>query len=185
MRRRGSLRRALAVAVAGSLLIVGCGRSSSPSGTGYPPIDGIPCETGERVAFHIHAHLAVYAHGRAQTVPYGIGIGRPWRVPQSSEGPFASGGSCFYWLHTHTKDGVIHIEAPQPRTFTLADFFAIWGQPLGPDQVGENRGPVTAYLDGERVAGDPGQIELREHALIQLDVGDATPPQPFVFPPGL
>ncbi len=37
-------------------------------------------------------------------------------------------GGCFYWLHTHTEDGIIHIESPVQRTFTLGHFFAIWGR---------------------------------------------------------
>ena len=43
-------------------------------------------------------------------------------------------GNCLYWLHTHQPDGIIHIEAPVERTFTLGNFFDIWRQPLGPDQ---------------------------------------------------
>jgi hypothetical protein len=163
----------------------GCSPSSSQPASSYPPIDDIPCETIERVAFHIHAHLAIYAQGQAQTVPYGIGIGQPWRIQSSSEGPFVVAGACFYWLHTHTEDGIIHIESPQQRTFTLGDFFAIWGEPLSSSQVGANHGPVIAYVNGEQVAGDPGQILLQAHALIQLDVADTTPPQPFRFPEGL
>lgn len=185
MRRRRRLTRPALVA-AGLLLIVGCGGGGSQAAaSAYPPVNGIPCETSERVALHIHAHLAIYADGQAQTVPYGIGIGQPWRVQQSSEGPFVAAGSCFYWLHTHTQDGVIHIEAPQQRTFTLGDFFGIWGQPLSSTQVGATQGEVTAYVDGERVTGDPGQIELRDHGVIQLNVADSTPPQPFDFPSGL
>jgi hypothetical protein len=46
-------------------------------------------------------------------------------------------------------------------------------------------GPVIAYVNGERSNGDPSQITLQAHQLIQLDVGDETPPQPFTFAPGL
>ena len=117
--------------------------------------------------------------------PYGIGIGKPWQVQQSTGGPFVGAGSCFYWLHTHTDDGIIHIESPVQRTFTLGDFFAIWGQPLSSSQAASATGPVIAYVNGELSSGDPSQITLRAHELIQLDVGDETPPQPFTFPPGL
>ena len=150
-----------------------------------PPINGILCDLGERLAFHIHAHVAIYANGQSLTVPYGIGIGKPWQVQQSTEGPFVVAGSCFYWLHTHTDDGITHIESPVQRTFTLGDFFAIWGQPLSSSQAASATGPVIAYVNGELSSGDPSQITLRAHELIQLDVGDETPPQPFTFPPGL
>src|SRR4051794_32395648 len=65
--------------------------AGSPTGgtsATYPTIDGIPCETTERVAFHIHAHLAIFFNGQPQTVPFGIGIGQPWQIQPSSEGPF-------------------------------------------------------------------------------------------------
>ena len=46
-------------------------------------------------------------------------------------------------------------------------------------------GPVIAYVNGERSSGDPSQSTLQAHQLIQRDVGDETPPQPFTFPLGL
>ncbi len=94
-------------------------------------------------------------------------------------------GSCFYWLHTHTEDGVIHIESPVQRTFTLADFFAIWGQPLSSSQVASAQGSVIAYVNDMRWSGDPNQIPLQAHLLIQFDVGPDVPPRPFTFPAGL
>lgn len=134
-------------------------------------VDGIRCDTSEQVLFHIHAHLAVYVNGSARGIPAGIGI--------------VSGGSCFYWLHSHSEDGVIHIESPVQRTFTLGDYFDIWGQPLGPQQVGPAQGTVIAYVDGKRVTGDPRRIALGAHTLIQLDVGQDVAPQPFTFAQGL
>jgi len=176
----------LAALLSGLLLIaVACGQGETQVGESYSTINGIPCDLGERLAFHIHAHVAMYANGQPLTVPYGIGIGKPWQVQQSTEGPFVVAGSCFYWLHTHTDDGITHIESPVQRTFTLGDFFAIWGQPLSSSQAASATGPVIAYVNGELSSGDPSQITLRAHELIQLDVGDETPPQPFTFPPGL
>ena len=32
---------------------------------------------------------------------------------------------CIYWLHTHTPDGMLHIEAPLDRSFTLGDLFTV------------------------------------------------------------
>jgi hypothetical protein len=74
-----------------------------------PEINGIPCDRGEQLVFHIHAHLAIYAAGQPLRIPYGIGIGTPWLIQQSSEGPFVASGTCFRWLHTYTDDGIIHI----------------------------------------------------------------------------
>ena len=63
------------------------------------------------------------------------------------------------------------MESPTRRQYTLGDFFAIWGQPLGKKQVGPATGTVTAYVNGVRYTGDPGDIVLTEHSDIQLDVG--------------
>ena len=41
---------------------------------------------------------------------------------------FVVGGSCFAWLHTHAADGVVHIESPTKRTYTLGNFFDVWGR---------------------------------------------------------
>ena len=133
-------------------------------------VDGIKCQTSEQVAYHIHAHLAIYASGDPQAVPAGIGI---------------PGGRCLYWLHTHDATGVIHVESPAQRAYTLGQFFDIWGQPLSTSQVGRASGQVTVFLNGKRFSGDPRSIKLTPHALIQLDVGKVVPPQPFTFPAGL
>ena len=148
------------------------------------PVDGIECQQMEQVLYHIHAHLAVYVNGDPRIIPAGIGI--VGAVPEStSSGPVVVSGTCFYWLHSHTQDGIIHIESPQPRTYTLGNYFDIWRQPLTGDQVGPAQGRVFAYLNGQRFTGDPRSIPLTAHARIQLDVGTNVAPQPFVFPSGL
>jgi hypothetical protein len=37
---------------------------------------------------------------------------------------------------THANDGIIHIESPVQRTYTLGQFFDVWQQPLSPTRVG-------------------------------------------------
>jgi len=96
------------------------------------------------------------------------------------------GGSCFYWLHTHAADGIIHIESPIERTYTLGDFFDIWGQRLGPARVGPVAGRVTAIYDGRLFGGNPRDIPLTRHAQIQLEVGaPLVSPSAIAFPQGL
>jgi hypothetical protein len=158
--------------------------SADGQATGQP-VDGIDCQQAEQVLFHIHAHLAVYIGSQPRTIPYGIGIVPPWTVGSSQEGPFVASGRCFYSLHAHTQDGIIHVESPVDRTYTLGNYFDIWRQPLGPGQVGPAKGVVTAYLNGAPYPGDPRAIPLTAHALIQLDVGTVVSPKPFTFPPGL
>jgi hypothetical protein len=134
-------------------------------------VDGIKCELAEKVAFHIHAHLAIFVSGKQKQVPYGIGIGPPLKGATAPAGPFVTQGSCFAWMHTHAGDGIIHMEAPKQITFTLGEFFDIWGQKLSATQVGPAHGKVTALVDGKVVAGDPRAIKLANHQLVQLDVG--------------
>jgi hypothetical protein len=149
-------------------------------------VDGITCDTQEQVAYHIHAHLAIFVSGVQRIVPEGIGIAPPRQEEQSSEGPFVVAGGCFYWLHSHTPDGVIHIESPDHRVYTLGQYFDEWRQPLSRTQVGPAQGQVTAFVDGRPYSGDPRVIALLPHRQIQLDVGaPVVPPQPFVFPNGL
>ncbi len=149
-------------------------------------VDGIRCQRSEQVLFHIHAHLAVFVDGSSRRIPYGIGIAPPRQVQQTANGAFVTGGSCFYWLHTHAADGIIHIESPVKRTYTLGEFFDIWHQPLGPDRVGPARGKVTAFVGGRRYTGNVRDIPLAAHAVIQLDVGrPVVAPRPVRFPSGL
>ena len=148
-------------------------------------MDGIHCDTNEQVLFHIHAHLTVVVNGSPRQIPAGIGI--PGAQAQNTpQGTFIGGGKCFYWLHTHAADGIVHIESPIHRTFTLGNFFNIWGQPLGPGQAGPARGHVTAIYNGKVYHGDPRDIPLTKHAQIQLQVG--TPlvtPESITWPSGL
>ena len=149
------------------------------------PVDGISCDTSEQLVFHIHAHLTVFVNGAARQVPAAVGI--PGAQAQNTPtGPFIATGTCFYWLHTHAADGIIHIESPVHRTFTLGDFFDIWGQPLSKTQVGPARGPVTAIYNGRVYLGNPRDIPLEKHAQIQLQVGKPlVAPVSITFPGGL
>jgi len=148
-------------------------------------VDGISCDRGEQVAYHIHAHLTVFVNGAARQVPAAIGIPGA-QAENTSTGSFIATGTCFYWLHTHASDGIIHIESPVQRTYTLGDFFDIWGQPLGPDQAGPARGPVTALYNGQVYRGNPRTIPLEKHAQIQLEVGKPLiSPASITFPNGL
>jgi hypothetical protein len=148
-------------------------------------VDGISCQTSEQTLFHIHAHLTIFVNGMPRQVPAAIGI--PGAQAQSTRsGPFIASGTCFYWLHTHAPDGIIHIESPVQRTYTLGDFFDEWGQPLGPGQVGPARGPVTALYNGQVYRGNPRAIPLTAHAQIQLEVGKPlVAPESITWPGGL
>jgi len=141
----------------------------STAATGQP-VGGVQCNSTEQLAYHVHTHLSVYVNGQLRPVPAGIGIVLPI-VQETANGQFDSASQCYYWLHVHAQDGVIHIEAPVGTTYTLGDFFDLWRQPLGPDQAGPATGPVTALVNGHIAPGDPRDIPLGSREDIQLDVG--------------
>ena len=160
----------------------------APAGTALrgAPIDGIPCQRTMSIQFHIHTHLDIFVNGAQKRLPAGAGI----VDPEASEQPGGvymdtsnfSTASCFYWLHVHADDGIIHLEAPHRVSFTLGQFFDVWGKTLSADQVGPERGPVVAFVNGKRWTDDPRSIPLVDHEDVQLDVGSPVVPfKPLKF----
>ena len=141
----------------------------------YPPVDGIYCDALEQTAYHIHAHLTIYINGKPVAIPQGIGI--------------ASDQSCFYWLHTHTSDGVVHIEFPNQGTPTLANFLDIWGQSFNSlgfqTELASSTG-WTIYVDGKQVTENFNQLVLQPHQVITIAYNspNITPDTSFNWPAG-
>jgi hypothetical protein len=136
---------------------------------GSLPIDGIHCDRMEGAAEHIHSYLALFDRGRPVAVPAQIGI--------------SQSGQCLYWLHTHTGEGFVHIESPVRRTFTLGEFFDIWGPDLTWTRAGALNAPrghrLTIWVDGKPWHGrDPRAIVLRDHEMIVIQNGPPFAPQP-------
>ncbi len=152
------------------------GPELAPASTTQPgTVDGIQCKPSEQLVYHIHSHLAVFDHGRIYALPGGIGIPGS-QNEQSRYGPVAVGGQCYFWLHTHTADGVIHVESPLRAILTLGDFFDVWRQPLSADRIGSLRGKVSAYVNGKPWHKSVRAIPLLPHADIQLEIGEPIPP---------
>jgi hypothetical protein len=122
------MKRGIIIAIVGIALIGGAllfvGRQSSV------PSDDVKSErTTREIAttcdpemgqiFHIHPILEIVINGEKIEVPANIGVEE----------------TCMTALHTHTPDGVIHVESPEKRDFTLADFFAVWEQPFSRDEI--------------------------------------------------
>ena len=132
------------------------------------PVNGITCDAGEGQRIHIHQHLVIYDRGKLVDIPAYIGI------PQAAR--------CIYWLHTHTPDGFIHVEAPVDRSFTLGDFFAVWGQPLDRSHaagaVVKKGEKMQVWVNGKLFTGDPSQVKLERHTDIVIQVGP-----PYAKPP--
>ena len=105
------------------------------------------CTTDMATKFHIHLNLKIFVKGEEHVIPASIGV--------------RSG--CMNPLHTHTPDGIIHIESPEARDFALGDFFAVWNKnfmEFGPSvQMTVNGGVVTELENYPMKDGD--KIELR------------------------
>jgi len=153
--------------------------ASASSTTKGATVDGVECAPIEQLAYHIHAHLQVYVNGQPRTLPAAIGLIGPI-YENTQYGRFYGAQKCYYWLHTHASDGVIHIESPTKRVYTLGNFFDEWRQALGPTQVASAKGKVTAYFNGKPWTQNPRTIPLLPHASIDLDVGKPTVPPKLI-----
>jgi hypothetical protein len=123
-------------------------------------ISGVECFRTEQLVHHIHSHLDVFVDGEERQIPGNVGR--------------LSSPSCLYWLHTHSTDGVVHIEAPQTREFTLGQFLDIWEQTSDSagffDTVADMN--ATAYVDGDQVEGNYRGVKLESLNQIALVYGE-------------
>lgn len=133
-------------------------------------VEGIECSPMEYATFHIHARLEIYANGEQIAVPSNVGV--------------FSG--CLYWLHTHSGDGLIHIEAPTKRDFTLGQFFDIWNKTYGDPLKGLDVSALNITVNGKQYAGDYRDLVFASHQNILMQFGEPYVEQEeYIFPPGL
>jgi len=155
--------------------VINANSTNSSSNAGPKVIDGIACQTSEGAVTHIHTALKMYVNGQQSPIPAGIGIN--------------NAPSCLYALHTHATNNIIHVEAPDQKTYTLGQFFDIWGQPLSRTQVANNNSDATngltfAYFDanGKLIpyTGDPRVLPLADHETVVVLYNSPTVhPTPF------
>ena len=130
---------------------------------------------GDVVRFAVH--LDVIVNGRRVTVPAGIGIDARRRLIAA--------------LYTSDTSGIIHVDSDcDCRVFTLGQFFDEWQVALAREYLGGLRAlrydPVAVYLNGSRVAGQPGSVMLTPHLAIAVTYrpGGVTIPASYAFPAG-
>lgn len=150
----------VALAIGGSALVYAALSQRNNASGSTAAVDGIPCEV-EQATYHEHAHLTIWQGGIAHTPPAGVGI-RPAH-------------NCFYWLHVHNNDGIVHIEAPHRIVPTLGTFFDIWQQPLSARRVWRytlrSGQRVRAYVNRQEYRGDLRAIKLLPHTDIAIEIG--------------
>ena len=122
---------------------------------------GLPPESP--VVMHEHSNLQIFVHGEAQPTPTDIGI------DTSDDPAYVSS------LHTHDETGTVHMESSVSRTFTVGEFFDVWGVRLSPSCMGaycndaDNR--LRAFVDGEEVSEDIRDVALNDQLVIVITYG--------------
>jgi hypothetical protein len=140
--------------------------SESPFGPHYAGLQqrraraGVSTMSAPTANIHIHPQLSVWVDGAPVEVPANIGID-----PRRPPGDMAS-------LHTHTPDGIIHDEGQ--GNGTLDQFFAVWGVPLSPSQLGPYRAGggkvVQMWVDGKPSRAF-GALKLQDKQRIVVSLG--------------
>ncbi len=89
--------------------------------------------------YHIHPELSIMVNGTEVFVPQNLGVD-------------ATGMTS---IHTHDEKGIIHVEAPVKKDFTLGDFFAVWNKDFSSskilDKAVDEKSEIVVTVNGERV----------------------------------
>jgi hypothetical protein len=139
---------------------------------------GLTMLSAEGTVEHIHSHLSVTVDGKAEKVPALLGIDEA----NAQISP----------LHTHDESGIVHVESPVKKTFTLGQVFTEWNVALAAGRIGSystaSGDTVTTFVDGKAFTGDPAGITLADHEDIDIVVTKAgetaTAPAAFTWPAG-
>lgn len=117
---------------------------------------GVPCLTPNMPLLqHIHPVVTIMVNGAREEIPANIGL-----------------AECERAVHTHDDDaaqGVIHVESQDRRSYTLGDFFAVWGRPV----MRENH-TLTVTADGAYVE-NPETLTFSDGQDIQMEYLEALP----------
>jgi hypothetical protein len=143
-------------------------RGRPPVGAGIGPARFVSAHARGRACPRARAsralvHLELFAHGHVVIVPAGIG------------------GACRDAVWSDDPTGLLRLAR---ANLTLADAFAVWGQPLSRSRLARWRAPVRAHVDGRPWRGDPRAIPLSDHAQIVLQAGGPllAPNADYAFP---
>jgi hypothetical protein len=82
---------------------------------------GLEALSAEGTVMHIHQHLDIIVNGTPVTVPAEVGIGSSFISP----------------IHTHDTSGILHVESPVKKDFTLGQFFTEWNISFDDNHIGK------------------------------------------------
>lgn len=108
------------------------------------------------MAEHYHPQLAITVDGRPVELPTNLGV-------DPATGAMSA-------VHTHTPDGVIHIEAARDgEVFTLGQLFTEWDVKLAPDQLGDLQGgTLTVTVNDKPYLKSPALLRLADKQKVTL-----------------
>lgn len=95
---------------------------------------------------HIHPEFSITVDGVPETLPANIGVT----------------DDCMAEIHTHDATGMVHIETVHPKTFVLADFYAVSGTAL------ERPGYNVSVSSNATPVQDPLTMQLADHQKIEI-----------------
>jgi hypothetical protein len=151
---KNNVRKFLVLIIGAVAIVFIIGISQSKYQDAHPKTNrevALSCTTDMATEFHIHPFLKIIINGVEQKIPADIGIVN----------------GCMNPLHTHDDTGKIHVESPEQRDFTLADFFAVWGKIFTKDQILESKADQK-YTIKETVNG----VEVVDYENTVLKDGD-------------
>jgi len=114
---------------------------------------------GTTLALHNHVNVQIFVHGQQEVVPVNIGIN----------------GNAIQSIHTHSSDGVVHIESGTVADFTLQQFFDIWGVRFTEDCLGAYcntaNDKLQVWVGGTEVTSDFSDVPLDDQSVIVVTYG--------------
>lgn len=118
-----------------------------------------------------HAHALLSAHRDGETLPVPADLGYDERGAHSS-------------LHTHTPDGVIHMEADDPYPYGLGHVFTTWDvafdrNRLGGDAAnGDKHVHVHLHVNGGPAPEGPVVLKDQDNVVVAYGTADSFPRLP-------
>ncbi len=131
---------------------------------------GLPALAEEGQALHIHQHIDIFIDGKPVAVPKDIGVHEAERFISP--------------IHIHDDTAVIHIESPVIESFTLGQFFDVWGVLFTKNSIGsyhdQDDKTLKVFVNGSEIQTDPRLIHLENHQEIVITYGtDVALPHPI------
>ena len=135
---------------------------------------GLPALAEEGTVLHTHQHIDIYIQGNHTDIPYGIGI--------NDVAGFISP------IHVHDEANIIHVESPTVQTFTLGQFFDVWGVRFTDVCIGgycnDIESKLKVFINGKEIKNNFRDVSLTAHEEIAVIYGkekDMPSPIPSSF----